>query len=89
MATQQSLDGQHCSLDGAVLHDSLSGVLRAGGSEATRGGSEGRDGRLVEADGKEEELCAHTAQPLQRFIHVIPPLVLGRSVPSVASAVVA
>ena len=49
MTSQQSSYGEIQTLQRAVLAQCLDGILRAGGSKATRGRLEGRDAELIEA----------------------------------------
>lgn len=65
VAAEQAPCGASSSLKKAELFDSLGGVFRACGSEATRGTQPGRDNQLVNSDQFQRESPAqtHTVTP--------------------------
>ena len=55
MAAREAPQGQPQPFEGPVATDGFYGILAAGGGEAARGGKEGGDAELIEADGKDED----------------------------------
>lgn len=77
VAAQQPPDSQCKPLEGAMLDDGLTGILRACGRETAGGWGEGRDAPLVEEDGQDQHPAHGTEQSSE---DILVPRSAGRGV---------